>query len=295
MAQKLPPLTALRAFEAAARLESFSRAAEEIFVTHSAVSHQIKSLEEFLGVPLFTRQGRRRVALTSEGVYLAERVRSALNQVAEAAANVSRRRRANRLNVSVLPSFAARWLMPRLGRFMERHPGLEVNVQSSVALADFARDEIDIAIRFGRGGWPGVHSELLMKDEYVVVCSPKMNRGRLPKRPGDLAKFDLLRADPGMWKSWFKAVAIDLPEPTTGIEFDDAALMLQTAIEGQVVALTRRSIAAWDLEKGTLVQLFDTALPSDRGYWMVWPEEPKPSKVMLLFRDWLVEEKPRSI
>src|SRR5947199_8057971 len=113
MAQKLPPLTALRAFEAAARLESFSRAADEIFVTHSAVSHQIKSLEEFLGVPLFSRQGRRRVTLTSEGVYLADRVRSALNQVAEAASVISRQRRTNRLNVSVLPSFAARWLMPR--------------------------------------------------------------------------------------------------------------------------------------------------------------------------------------
>src|SRR5438128_6762817 len=140
MAQKLPPLTALRAFEAAARLESFSRAADEIFVTHSAVSHQIKALEEFLGVPLFSRQGRRRVTLTSEGDFFAERVRSALNQVSEAAGWIARRNRTNRLNVSVMPSFAARWLMPRLGRFMELHPGLEVNVQSTQALADFARD-----------------------------------------------------------------------------------------------------------------------------------------------------------
>jgi LysR family glycine cleavage system transcriptional activator len=295
MTIKLPPLTALRAFEAAARLESFSKAADEMFVTHSAVSHQIKSLEEYLGVPLFSRQGRRRVTLTSEGIYLAERVRSALIQVAEAAAAISRQRRTNRLNVSVLPSFAARWLMPRMGRFMELNPGLEVNVQTSSDLTDFARDETDLAIRWGRGNWPHLHSEHFLDDEYFVVCSPKFNRGRLPKKPQDLAKYPLMRADPGMWKRWFQTAGVDLPEPTVGIEFNDAALMLQGALDGSAIALTRSSIAAWDLERGNLVRLFDAALPSDRGYYLVWPEPPKPSPVMLKFRAWLLEEKERSV
>lgn len=294
MAQKLPPLTALRAFEAAARLESFSRAADEIFVTHSAVSHQIKALEEFLGVPLFSRQGRRRVTLTSEGDFFAERVRSALNQVSEAAGWIARRNRTNRLNVSVMPSFAARWLMPRLGRFMELHPGLEVNVQSTQALADFARDEIDMAIRFGKGGWSSVHEELWMEDECFVVCSPRFNRGKLPKRPQDLAKLPLQRTDPGMWTRWFRAAGVDLPEPIGGLEISDGALMLQAAIDGQTIAFTRNSIAANDIAKGNLVRLFDIALPSERSYFLLWPEQQEPSEVMLKFRDWLYEEKLRS-
>jgi LysR family glycine cleavage system transcriptional activator len=185
--------------------------------------------------------------------------------------------------------------MPRMGRFMELNPGLEVNVQTSSDLTDFARDETDLAIRWGRGNWPHLHSEHFLDDEYFVVCSPKFNRGRLPKKPQDLAKYPLMRADPGMWKRWFQTAGVDLPEPTVGIEFNDAALMLQGALDGSAIALTRSSIAAWDLERGNLVRLFDAALPSDRGYYLVWPEPPKPSPVMLKFRAWLLEEKERSV
>jgi LysR family transcriptional regulator, glycine cleavage system transcriptional activator len=172
MTQRLPPLSSLRAFEAAARLESFSLAADEIHVTHGAVSHQVKALEEFLDVTLFRRESRR-VALTDDGRYFAERVRSALNQISDAAGSLKRRAQPNRLTISVLPSFASRWLMPRIGRFMALHPGLEVQVEATASLANFARDGVDVAIRFGRGPWPSVHAEWFMDDAYLMVCSPK--------------------------------------------------------------------------------------------------------------------------
>src|SRR5258708_32363220 len=153
MIRRLPPLSTLRPFEAAARLESFTRAAEELHITHGAVSHQVRALEEHLGTELFARHGKR-VALTAAGKTFSDRVRAALDEIAQAADMARPARRDDRLSVSVLPSFASRWLMPRLIRFMEAHPKIEGNVNASVALADFARDEIDVAIRFGVGPWP---------------------------------------------------------------------------------------------------------------------------------------------
>ena len=174
MSNRLPPLAALKAFEAAARLGSFSRAAEDIHVTHGAVSHQVKALEALVGAPLFARNGRR-VTLTADGKALADRVRAALRDITEAMESVSRRDRNKQLTVSMLPSFAARWLMPRLGRFMEKHPDIPVNVHASLALADFARDGVDMAVRFGQGGWPNLEAEKFMDDERFPVASPRLN------------------------------------------------------------------------------------------------------------------------
>ena len=292
MTQPLPPLSGLRAFEAAARLESFSLAADEIHVTHGAVSHQVKALEEFLDATLFRRTGRR-VVLTDDGRYFAERVRSALNQISDAAGSLKRRTQPNRLTISVLPSFASRWLMPRIGRFMALHPGLEVQVEATASLANFARDGVDVAIRFGRGPWPGVHAEWFMDDAYMMVASPKLNRGRLPKRPQDLARFPLLRTLREEWDLWCKAAGIDLPPPTGGVEFDDAAMMLHQVVEGHGISLARRSIAEGDIARGTLVQLFDITVPSQHSYYLVWPENVTPSDKILAFRDWLLKEKRR--
>ena len=292
MTQHLPPLSSLRAFEAAARLESFSRAADEIHVTHGAVSHQVKALEEFLDATLF-RRASRRVVLTDDGRFFAERVRSALNQIGEAAGSLKRRKQPNRLTISVLPSFASRWLMPRIGRFMALHPDLEVQVEATASLSDFARDNVDVAIRFGRGPWPGVHAERFMDDAYLMVCSPKLNRGHLPKRPQDLARFPLLRTLREEWDQWCKAAGIDLPPPTGGVEFDDAAMMLHQVVEGHGVSLARRSIAEGDIARGTLVQLFDITVPSQNSYYLVWPENITPSDKILAFREWLLKEKRR--
>lgn len=290
MANRLPPLAALKAFEAAARLGSFSRAAEESYVTHGAVSHQVKALEEMVGVPLFARNGRR-VALTAEGKALADRVRAALRDIADAIESAGRRDRGNQLTVSMLPSFAARWLMPRLGRFMEKHPDIAVNVHASLALANFTRDGVDMAVRFGRGGWPNVEAEKLMDDERFPVASPRLNRGKLPLRPADLAKFRLLSTDDEPWTPWFRAAGVKLPEPHGPI-FNDAAMMVQAAVDGGGIAYARKSITQGDLAAGNLVRVFDIALKAEGSYYLVYPPGKLPGKV-LAFRDWLFAEKKR--
>ena len=289
MVNRLPPITALRAFEAAARLENFSRAADEIHVTHGAVSHQVRALEAFVGASLFTRQGRG-VALTGDGRALAAAVRSGLAQIAEAAQAIRRRAQSNRLSISVLPSLGSRWLMPRIGRFMAEHPDWSVNIDSSPALTDFARDDIDIGLRFGRGPWRGLHSEQLMEDTYVMVASPSLNGGRLPKRPSDLVDYPLMRADREPWDAWCAAAGVDLELPDRGVGYEDMGVMLQSAVDGLGVMLTRRAIAATEIEKGTLRQLFDIEAPSDAAYWLVWPEDRVPSDRLLAFREWIHAE-----
>jgi LysR family glycine cleavage system transcriptional activator len=291
MSAKVPPLGTLRAFEAAARLESFSRAAEEIFVTHGAVSHQIRSLERALGTALFLRNGRR-VSLTAEGRHFAERVRAALRDLAEAAQFVRRAERGRALTVSMLPSFAARWLLPRLNRFMERHPAIAVNIHTSLTLVDFQRDEVDLAIRFGRGNWPDLEAEKFLDDEFFPVASPRFNRGRLPARPADLSKFRLMRSDDELWTPWFRAAGVNLEEPRSPI-FSDSSLVLQAAADKRGIALARRTIVEADLQAGKLVRLFNIAVPADGANYLVWPKG-KLSANAALLRDWLLEERQRA-
>jgi LysR family glycine cleavage system transcriptional activator len=286
MPQRLPPLSALRPFEAAARLESFSRAAEELHLTHGAVSRQVRALEDHLGNALFSRHGKR-VSLTPDGRAFAERVRAVLDDLALAAEMARPARREGRLTVSVLPSFASRWLMPRLIRFMEQHPKIEVNVSASVALADFARDEIDVAIRFGVGPWPGLVCEKFMDDEYFPVASPRMNRGRLPKKPQDLLDVRVMREDRDYWTRWFEVAGVPLAKPVEGPLFNDSTYSLQAAARGEGVALARRSIIGEDLERGTLVRLFDIAVPCRESYWFVSPKDTATTSRVVTFKDWV--------
>jgi LysR family glycine cleavage system transcriptional activator len=289
MARRLPPLSALRPFEAAARLESFSRAAEELHITHGAVSHQVRALEEHLGAPLFARHGKR-VALTAAGRTFAERVRGALDEIAMAADVVRPARRDNRLTVNVLPSFASRWLMPRLIRFMEAHPKIELNVTASVALADFVREDIDVAIRFGRGPWTALVCEKFLEDEYFPVASPKMNRGKLPKTPKDLLGVRLMLEDRDYWQRWFEVAGVPLDRPLEGPLFNDSTYSLQAAARGEGVALARRSIIGEDLERGTLKRLFNIAVPCRESYWFVSPKETANSARVRAFREWVKSE-----
>jgi len=289
MARRLPPLSALRPFEAAARLESFSRAAEELHLTHGAVSHQVRGLEDHLGTALFTRHGKR-VALTAPGRAFAERVRAALEEIAQAADMARPARRGHRLTVSVLPSFASRWLMPRLIGFMEAHPEIEINVLTSIALADFAGDGVDVALRFGNGPWPPLACEPFLDDEYFPVASPKMNRGRLPKEPRDLLGLRIMREDRDYWRLWFAAAGVQLEAPLEGPFFDDSTFSLQAAARGEGVALARRSIVGEDLERGTLRRLFRIAVPSRERYWFVSPKEVADAPRVKAFRDWIKAE-----
>jgi LysR family glycine cleavage system transcriptional activator len=191
----------------------------------------------------------------------------------------------------MLPSFAARWLMPRLGRFMEKHPDIPVNVHASLALADFARDGVDMAVRFGQGGWPNVEAEKFMDDERFPVASPRLNRGKLPARPSELAKFRLLSTDDEPWTPWFKAARVNLPEPK-GTMFNDTAMMVQAAVDGRGIAFARRSISEGDLAAGNLVRLFDIAVKAESSYYLVWPKGKPPAKV-LAFREWILAERKR--
>ena len=286
---RLPPVTTLRAFEAAARHESFAHAADELHVTPGAVSHQIRALESFVGVPLFQLVGRG-VVLTADGRFFAERVRTALEMIADAAARIARRRGPIRLTISVTPSLGSRWLMPRIGRFIGRHPGWEVNVETTPALANFAADGVDVAIRYGRGPWPGLHQELLMNDEYIMVASPLYNGGRLPAAPSELGEHILLRTTREEWALWMQVCGIQLPRPEAGVDFTDSGLMLQGALDGEGILLTRRRLAEDSLSSGALVQVFPLSAPCPESYHIVWPEQGDPPVTVRAFRDWLVSE-----
>jgi LysR family glycine cleavage system transcriptional activator len=293
MAKRFPPLSALRPFEAAARLESFSRAADELSLTHGAVSHQVRALEEHLGTALFLRTGKR-VTLTQEGREFAERIRGALAQIAEAAERAARRHTPNRLTVSVLPSFASRWLMPRVSRFMERHPQYEVNVIATVALANFAADDVDIAIRFGEGPWPGLHCELYGSDVCFPVASPRFNRGRLPKTPAQIASHQVMRGDRDWWDEWFVLAGMAEPPRLTGPVVNDSALLLQEALAGKGIVLARLSLVEDDLARGALVRLSPVSFAMPERYWLVCPKARAASAKFRDFRDWMVAERDAS-
>ncbi|MEO5677231.1 MAG: transcriptional regulator GcvA [Usitatibacter sp.] len=288
MAKRLPPLSSLRPFEAAARHESFSRAAEELHITHGAVSHQVRALEEHLGAALFARHGKR-VALTAAGRTFAERVRGALEEIAQAA-DALRARREDRLTVSVLPSFASRWLMPRLIRFMDANPKIAVIVSATTALADFYGDEVDIAIRFGNGPWPPLVCEKFLHDEYFLVASPSLYRGKLPRTPKELPGARIIREERDLWEAWFKAAGVPFDAAMQGPSFNDSTFALQAAARGEGIALARRSILGEDLERGTLKRLFDISLPSPTSYWFVSPKETAAMGKVKLFRDWVRAE-----
>jgi LysR family glycine cleavage system transcriptional activator len=290
--RKLPNLAALRAFEAAARHGNFSRAAEEIHVTHGAISHQVRALEEELGVQLFARHGKR-ISITPEGERFATTLRKALTDIAAAAAALQADGKQKRLTVTSLPSFAARWLSPRLGSFIEQHPDMEVMLQSSNHLTDFVRESVDVGIRFGRGNYPGLAVEKLIDDFFYPVVSPRFNRGKLPRTPEQLARHPLLRCEMEPWTPWFKAAELDFLEPTGGLVFEDSSMLVRAAVEGHGIALARHSLAVSDIESGALVRLFDVAISCPQSYYLVCPHEALQKPQVQAFRKWILGEVAR--
>ncbi|HJU71048.1 MAG TPA: transcriptional regulator GcvA [Paucimonas sp.] len=286
---RLPNLAALRAFEAAARHQNFSRAAEEIHVTHGAISHQIRALEEELGTPLFARHGKR-IVVTPDGERFAAVLRKSLTEIAEAANALKEGTRQKRLTVTALPSFAARWLAPRLGRFIEQHPDIEVVLQSSNFLTDFVREGVDIGVRFGNGHYPGLSVELIMEDCYYPVASPQFNGGHLPRTLDALSRATLLRCDMEPWAPWFRLAGMAQPEPTGGLIFQDSSMLVRAAQEGQGIALARHVIVMQDVQAGNLVRLFDVALKCPSSYYLVCPPEALRKSHVQAFRAWLLDE-----
>lgn len=289
MPERLPPMQALRAFDAAARTGSLTRAAEALHLTHGAISHQIKALEEEFGVKLVERSGRG-VRLTDEGVRFAARLRGALAEIADAVREVATRSNPRQLRLTTLPSFAGRWLLPRVARFMKAHPDIDLEIRTSNAVVDFRREDVDVAIRHGLGEWPGVIAEHLLDDHSFPVCSPRLNGGRLPKRPADLARYPLLRGEGEQWKPWFEKARLDWPEPDRGPLYSDSSHMLQAAIEGQGIAIARSSLLGDDVRNGVLVKLFDIELHNPRKYYLAYPPRMKDSPKLDAFRKWLRQE-----
>jgi LysR family glycine cleavage system transcriptional activator len=282
-------MQALRAFEAAARMRSLTRAAESLHLTHGAISHQIKSLEADFGVRLVERAGRG-IRLTDEGERFATRVRAVLSDLGDAVREMTERANPRQLRVSVIPSFAARWLLPRIGRFFARHPEIDLDVIANNALADFKRDDVDVAIRHGLGDWPGVVSEHVLDDTSFPVCSPRLANGLLPARPADLSRYTLLRSEGESWKSWFEAAGLDWPEPTRGPMFSDSSHTMQAAIDGQGIALARSSLLGNDVHNGVLVRPFDIVVSLPRKYFLVYPPRLVDSPKLAPFRQWLFDE-----
>jgi LysR family transcriptional regulator, glycine cleavage system transcriptional activator len=288
MARHLPPLSALRAFEAAARHLNFTRAAEELNLTHGAISHQMKALEGQLGVTLFRRE-RRRLLLTDAGQRFAARVRAVLSDLAEGVDAIAGKSDPHLLTVSMLPSFASRWLIPRLASFQRRHPEIDVHVSGSHALAEFGAGGVDLAIRFGRGGWPGVVAEKLFDEEVFPVASPKL-AGRWPLKPQELDRFVLLRSEREPWQPWFRAMGIALDEPKRGPIFSDEILMLQAAEHGLGIALARGAIAAPEIAAGRLVRLFPSRVQPRSAYYLVYPRANASLPTVAAFREWIMAE-----
>jgi LysR family glycine cleavage system transcriptional activator len=289
MAVRLPPMQALRAFEAAARLHSLTKAAQSLSLTHGAISHQIKALEGDLGVRLIERAGRG-IRLTDEGDRFARRVRTAFAELTTAITELTARANPRQLRVTVSPSFAARWLLPRIGRFVAAHPDVDLDVRANMANVDFASDDSDVGIRYGFADWPGLGIELLLEDKFFPVCSPHVANGRLPARPADLANYTLLRSEDELWKPWFEAAGLDWPEPERGPIFNDSSHLIQAAAEGQGIALARASLLGNDVRNGVLVRLFGVEVASPRKHYLVYPARTANSSKLALFRQWLHDE-----
>lgn len=291
MVRRLPPLNALKAFEAAARHESFTKAAQELHVTQGAVSHQVKSLEAELGFRLFDRE-RQRLRITDAGRSYLEVVRDAFDRIASGTERLLQRQNAGALTVTTSPNFASKWLVHRLGRFAEAHPEIDLRVSASLHHVDFVREDIDVAIRHGDGRWPGLHVTRLFVEELFPVCSPTLLQGRKALRtPADLKDHTLLhldrRDDWGKWLAAAKATGADL---TRGPVFNQASMAIDAAIDGQGVALARTALAAWDLMAGRLLRPFRLALAVPYAYWFVCPKVNAELPKVSSFRGWLLAE-----
>ncbi len=304
-----PPLNALRAFEAAARHLSFKVAARELHVTAGAVSHQVKQLEDYLGVALFRRLTRA-LELTAEAHALLPKVQEGLNALTEAVDRVRAREEAPALTVIAPPNFAARWLVPRLARFTHANPAVELHVASRpgmidgrgdsevVPMAD-ARDDTPMAmVRFGDGHYPGAHVDEVFSAVYVPVCSPVLLKGSHPlRKPEDLRFHTLLHEDTvteegarPSWGDWLSSVGVTDIEATRGPHFSDASLSFEAALEGLGVALVMKPLVRTEIEAGRLVVPFDIAAPASYSYYLVTPEGSEVAGTVANFRRWLLAE-----
>lgn len=297
MAPQLPPLNSLRAFDAAARHLSFTKAAEELHVTPAAVSQQIKLLEDHCGVRLFKRLTRA-LMLTDAAQAALPSLREGFDKLAEAAEKLKAHEPGGILTVSVPPSFGAKWLVPRLDRFRTAHPEFDLRIDATDALAGF--DDVDVALRYGRGDYGNLHVERLMSEVAFPVCSPALLDGPEPLRgPEDLSHHTLLHVQWKMesdaapnWRMWLRAAGVDGVDPERGPRFSIEGMVVQAAIEGHGVALASGSLVADDLRAGRLVRPFAPGVCEETAfsYYLVYPEAKATNPKVMAFRQWIIAE-----
>ncbi|WP_439816955.1 transcriptional regulator GcvA [Zavarzinia sp. CC-PAN008] len=294
--RRLPPLAALRAFEVVARCGSIAAAADELLVTPAAVKHQVRQLEGVMGIRLFNRAGRGLI-LTDAGLALLPGIREGFDRLIEAVYGRPENVPAGEVRVSVAPSFAAKWLLPRLARFAERWPLIDVRVEASERLVAFPSPTIDLAIRYGAGRAPGLHVERLLDESVVPVAAPELVQRRALASPADLAGVSLLHDDSVAddptcpdWSMWLKAAHVADVDGTRGPRFTQSALAIDAAAQGLGVALAKKRLAAGDIASGRLAALFDSHVDLAFAYYLVVPAANLDLARVRAFATWLREE-----
>ncbi len=287
---RLPPLNALRAFEAAARHLSLTRAAEELGVTQAAVSHQVKGLEETLGVKLFNRLTRA-LALTPAGAALAPELEGAFVRIASAVERAREREAKGTVRLSLLTTIALTFLVPRLGRFAAKHPAIELRLETSARLVDFAREPIDAAIRYGSGGYPGLHADRLFDDALTPLCAPAL--ARKIRKPEDVMEHALL--DDNIifdeWKTWCTAAGVGhCPPRRRAATFDSTRVAVEAAMEGMGIAIGAPFLFQAEIASGRLAQPLPLIVPSGRSYWFVCRTQDAERPTIKALREWLLDE-----
>ncbi len=298
---KLPVhLNALRAFEASARHQSFSAAAAELNVTPAAVGQLVRTLEDWLGTPLFLRStsGRARLVLTETAERALPDIRMGFDRLALGLERLREGSTSGVLTVTVSPAFAAKWLLPRIDRFQIAWPDTDVRLDTNHKPVDFVAQRVDIGVRYGMGNWPGLKADKLMDEEIYPVCSPELLRQRHLYKPGDLAHETLIHdlsmdghANFPTWETWMEKAGVTDTTPKRGMQINNSAAVLQAAIEGHGIALARSIMARDDLASGRLVRLFpDISFPSELAYYIVYRPECVSLPKLMAFRNWLLAE-----
>jgi len=292
--KRLPPLKALLSFEAAGRTGSFQAAAKELFVTPSAISHQVKSLEAFLGLPLFERKTRK-ISLTMAGEAYLDSIMVAFLDIETATQRVISGHASGELNIAVAPAFLDRWLLPRFNDFTNRYPDIELDIHSSIGVIDFAQSEIDMAVYFGDGEWDDVECTHLRRSYMVPVCAPELLEQERVMEPADLLKFRLLQVKKRSeeWASWFKIAGVNFQPSQGTINFSNGMLTANAAAKGMGIALTDPSLVSDEIQSGELMIPIDIVMQLQKSFYIVSEKNRPLTYPMAVFKQWIIERMTR--
>lgn len=293
---RLPPLNALKSFEAAARRGSFQAAASELFVTPSAVSHQIKTLEEFIGLELFIRQPRK-IALTHAGEDYYRSIQTALNEIDRSTQKLISTHQSGDLHLSVAPAFLTRWLLPRISSFYETHPDIKIEISAASGLIDFNVQETDMAVYFGSGDWPDIDIHLLRHYQQRPVCNPLLLQGKRIQNPEELLEYPFLHVNKRQeeWPNWFNQLGVEFKEKKQGMYFSSGSLTTVAAINGLGFALADVGFVSEEIASGKLVSPVSEHLKTDKSFYLVYQKNRAMTYSMKSFHNWLLAEMEKDI